>query len=154
MKLLSIFHHFSLVLLLYNILSKISSKKCVGLNSWLVWPFLKLMFMWQVAIGRFSSPGGLIVIRVVVAFQILFKSKQILVIDYVVSLLFSPFFLEPPISGDAPTNLSKYNTGNRLSTYFSFALSLCTRFSNFGFQNLFQTRKKIEFTAKMIFFRV
>ena len=32
------------------------------------------------------------------------------------------------------------------------ALSLCTRFSNFGFQSLFQTWKKIEFKTNLIFF--
>ena len=35
-----------------------------------------------------------------------------------------------------------------------YALSLCTRFSNFGFWILFQTRKKIEFKTNLIFFRV
>ena len=34
------------------------------------------------------------------------------------------------------------------------ALSLCTRFSNFGFRSLFQTWKKIEFKTNLIFFRV
>ena len=32
------------------------------------------------------------------------------------------------------------------------ALSLCTRFSNFGFRSLFQTWKKIEFKTNLIFF--
>ena len=36
----------------------------------------------------------------------------------------------------------------------SIALSLCTRFSNFGFRSLFQTWKKIEFKTNLIFFRV
>ena len=36
----------------------------------------------------------------------------------------------------------------------SYAISLCTRFSNFGFRSLFQTWKKIEFKTNLIFFRV
>ena len=36
----------------------------------------------------------------------------------------------------------------------TLALSLCTRFSNFGFRSLFQTWKKIEFKTNLIFFRV
>ena len=35
---------------------------------------------------------------------------------------------------------------------FSNALSLCTRFLNFGFRSLFQTWKKIEFKTNLIFF--
>ena len=35
-----------------------------------------------------------------------------------------------------------------------YALSLCTRFSNFGFLSLFQTWKKMEFKTNLIFFRV
>ena len=49
-------------------------------------------------------------------------------------------------------NLLAYRLNKVELALISDALSLCTRFSNFGFRSLFQTWKKIEFKTNLIFF--